>query len=195
MSAHVVSSKTTFSAVRRRAVALLALLCGIAATAAAQTMGTVTGRVTDASSGAPIADAQVRVIGTITGVMTRSDGTYRLAVAPGRYELRVSRIGYAAARDSVLVDAALTVTKDFRLEQTGLAARSDRRHRHAAPRSHGGRGSGAGGRALRRGSAEHGFDGDESDHSNARAVIQLSSAISERRNGPRSSRDASRPRA
>ena len=121
MSAHVVSSNTPFSTLRRRALALLALLCGIASTAAAQTMGTVTGRVTDASSGAPVADAQVRAIGTITGVMTRSDGTYRLAVAPGRYELRVSRIGYAAARDSVLVDAAVTVTKDFRLEQTGLA--------------------------------------------------------------------------
>ena len=121
MSAHVVSSNTPFSSHRRRTLASLALLCGMAATASAQTMGTVAGRVTDASSGAPVADAQVRVIGTITGVMTRSDGTYRLSVVPGRYELRVSRIGYAAARDSVLVDAAVTVTKDFRLEQTGLA--------------------------------------------------------------------------
>jgi iron complex outermembrane receptor protein len=84
-------------------------------------MGTVTGQVTDASSGSPVPDAAVRVIGSITGVLTRSDGTYRLALAPGRYEIRVSRIGYAAARDSVLVDAAVTVTKDFRLEQTGLS--------------------------------------------------------------------------
>src|SRR5688500_14047971 len=121
MSAHVVSTKTHFLAARRRAATSLAVLVALSASAAAQSTGTVAGRVTDASSGAPIPDAQVRVIGSITGVMTRSDGTYRLAVAPGRYEIRVSRIGYAAARDSVLVDAAVTVTKDFRLEQTGLS--------------------------------------------------------------------------
>ena len=34
--------------------------------------------------------------GIDVGVMTRTDGTYRLSIAPGRYELRVSRIGYAA---------------------------------------------------------------------------------------------------
>ena len=121
MSAHVVSSKNPFAGAGRRVVSSLVLLLALSATAAAQSMGTVTGRVTDASSGAPVPDAQVRVIGSIAGVMTRSDGSYRLAVAPGRYEIRVSRIGYAAARDSVLVDAAVTVTKDFRLEQTGLS--------------------------------------------------------------------------
>ena len=121
MSAHVVSSKHLWLAARRRAATSLAFLVATSAVAAAQSTGTVTGRVTDASSGAPVPDASVRVMGSITGVMTRSDGTYRLAVAPGRYEIRVSRIGYAAARDSVLVDAAVTVTKDFRLEQTGLS--------------------------------------------------------------------------
>ena len=68
-----------------------------------------------------VGDAQVRVVGSTVGVMTRTDGTYRLVIAPGRYELRVSRIGYAAGRDSVIVDAAVTVTKDFRLDQTGLS--------------------------------------------------------------------------
>lgn len=121
MSPHVVPSMNRLSVARRRATTSLALLLALTATAAAQTMGTVTGRVTDASSGTPVPDAQVRVIGSITGVMTRTDGTYRLVVPPGRYELRVSRIGYAAARDSVTVDAAVTVTKDFRLEQTGLS--------------------------------------------------------------------------
>jgi iron complex outermembrane receptor protein len=121
MSAHVVSPKHTFSTVRRRALTALASLVALAAPAAAQIVGTVTGRVTDASSGAPVADAQVRVIGSTTGVMTRTDGSYRLVLAPGSYELRVSRIGYAAARDSVRLDAAVTVTKDFRLEQTGLS--------------------------------------------------------------------------
>ena len=121
MSAHVVSSHHTFSRTRQRALTVVASLVTLAAPAAAQVMGTVTGRVTDASSGAPVPDAAVRVMGLTTGVMTRLDGSYRLVLAPGRYELRVSRIGYAAARDSVSVDAAVTVTKDFRLEQTGLS--------------------------------------------------------------------------
>src|SRR5688572_24445502 len=120
MSAFVVSANHTPSTVRR-ALTSLASLLALATPATAQIMGTVTGRVTDASSGTPVADAQVRVIGSTTGVMTRTDGTFRLALAPGRYELRVSRIGYAAARDSVRLDAAVSVTKDFRLEQTGLS--------------------------------------------------------------------------
>ena len=121
MSPHVVFPNDLSSSISRRTLTALASVLVLAAPATAQIMGTVTGRVTDASSGAPIADAQVRVIGTTTGVMTRMDGSYRLALAPGRHELRVSRIGYAAARDSVVLDAAVTVTKDFRLEQTGLA--------------------------------------------------------------------------
>ena len=121
MSAHGVSPKYSLVTLRRRMTASFALLLTVAASAGAQAMGTVTGRVTDASSGNPVADAQVRVVGSTAGVMTRTDGTYRLVIAPGRYELRVSRIGYAAARDSVIVDAAVTVTKDFRLDQTGLS--------------------------------------------------------------------------
>src|SRR5687768_18095768 len=121
MSPHVVSSKNLMSALARSAATSFALLLTVTTAALAQASGTITGRVTDASSGAPVPDAQVRVMGLTTGVMTRLDGSYRLVVAPGRYELRVSRIGYAAARDSVFVDAAVTVTKDFRLDQTGLS--------------------------------------------------------------------------
>jgi iron complex outermembrane receptor protein len=121
MSPYVVSPNDIYSSISWRTLTALASLLTLTSPAAAQIMGAVTGRVTDASSGAPIADAQVRVIGTTTGVMTRMDGSYRLALAPGRYELRVSRIGYAAARDSVVLDAAVTMTKNFGLEQTGLA--------------------------------------------------------------------------
>ncbi len=121
MSPHVVVSTSQRSLAPRRAITSLSLLLAVSATAAAQTTGTVTGRVTDASSGTAVADAQVRVIGSTVGVMTRSDGTYRFVIASGRYEVRVSRIGYAAARDSVVVEAGATVTRDFRLDQTGLS--------------------------------------------------------------------------
>jgi iron complex outermembrane receptor protein len=121
MSPHVVVSTSQRSLAPRRAITSLSLLLAVSATAAAQITGTVTGRVTDASSGTAVADAQVRVIGSTVGVMTRSDGTYRFVISPGRYEVRVSRIGYAAARDSVVVEAGATVTRDFRLDQTGLS--------------------------------------------------------------------------
>jgi iron complex outermembrane receptor protein len=121
MSPHVVVSTSQRSLAPRRAITSLSVLLAVSATAAAQTTGTVTGRVTDASSGTAVADAQVRVIGSTVGVMTRSDGTYRFVIAPGRYEVRVSRIGYAAARDSVVVESGATVTRDFRLDQTGLS--------------------------------------------------------------------------
>jgi iron complex outermembrane receptor protein len=117
MSARLVRSRN----LGQRLLVALASMLATAAPIAAQTLGTVTGRVTDASSGTPIADAHVRVVGTTIGVMTRSDGTYRVVLEPGSYELRVARIGYAAARDSVRVDAGATVTKDFRLDQTGLS--------------------------------------------------------------------------
>lgn len=120
MSADVVVQKYPSAPCARALMTVLSLVT-LAAPSLAQTVGTVTGRVTDASSGSPIADAQVRVVGTTTGVMTRTDGSYRVALVPGNYELRVSRIGYAAARDSVRVEAAATVTRDFRLDQTGLA--------------------------------------------------------------------------
>ena len=120
MSADVVFPKHA-SILWGRALMTAASLVALAAPALAQTVGVVTGRVTDASSGTPIADAQVRVVGSTTGVMTRTDGSYRVSLAPGSYELRVSRIGYAAARDSVRVETGATVTQDFRLEQTGMA--------------------------------------------------------------------------
>ena len=120
MSASVVSIRNVFPTVGRRWLTVLVLLAA-AAPLAAQTVGTVTGRVTDASSGAPVADAQVRVAGTTTGVLTRTDGTYRLSLVAGSYDLRVSRIGYGAARDSVRVEAGTSVTKDFRIDQTGLS--------------------------------------------------------------------------
>ncbi|MGQ0714715.1 MAG: TonB-dependent receptor [Gemmatimonadaceae bacterium] len=122
MSADLVFSRHLLSRVGRRSLSALLTTLALAATATAQTeMGTVTGRVIEASSGTPVADAQVRVVGTTTGVMTRTDGTYRLVLAAGAYELRVSRIGYAASRDSVRVSAGATVTKDFRLDQNGLS--------------------------------------------------------------------------
>lgn len=62
------------------------LLCSVALATPfvlpAQQGGTVTGRVTDRASGAPIVDAQVIVVGTQRGTRTDDAGQYRLTNVP-----------------------------------------------------------------------------------------------------------------
>ena len=83
--------------------------------AAQGSSATLTGRVTDAASGNPLSGARVSLIGTAAVATTRGDGTYRLGVRPGTYELRVTMIGYGAERRPVTVAAGQTTTEDVRL--------------------------------------------------------------------------------
>ena len=107
---------------RLRYVARLAalLVATMPAIAAAQATGTVSGRVTD-EGGVPIAGVSVAASGTQFGALTKNDGTYRFALRPGRYELRVRLIGYAPARDSVTVEEGASATRDFRLAHAATA--------------------------------------------------------------------------
>jgi iron complex outermembrane receptor protein len=82
---------------------------------AAQHAGAVAGSVTAARTGAALS-AAVRVAGSRGGTPTRTDGTYRVRLPPGRHELQVRAIGYAAQSRVVTVDADATTTEDFRLE-------------------------------------------------------------------------------
>jgi iron complex outermembrane receptor protein len=83
--------------------------------------GTVTGRVTDAADGEPVASARIFAPGTVASTSTRSDGTYRLQLAPGTRELRVTYIGYGIARDTIEVGPGESVTRDFQLTREPLA--------------------------------------------------------------------------
>ncbi len=66
--------------------------------------GTVTGRVTDSTSGAPVVGAGVHLEGTRWRTATAEDGGFRLVeVLPGSYTLVTRRIGYAAHRQAVTV--------------------------------------------------------------------------------------------
>lgn len=95
--------------------ALVALLALAAPELHAQARGTVTGTVTDAGTHAPVAGVMVRVSGTQQGAVTTADGTYRLTIAPGAYELVASRLGDVLARASVTVAAGETATRDFQV--------------------------------------------------------------------------------
>jgi TonB-linked SusC/RagA family outer membrane protein len=108
----------------RRSFAVLWTLAALPAGVLAQggTQGTITGRVVDSTSHQPIAQAQVIVNGTTLGTLTNQQGTYRIpGVSPGPYTLRVLRLGYGSATQSVTVTAGAEATVDFALTQRAAA--------------------------------------------------------------------------
>jgi len=80
----------------------------------AQQTAEIDGRVLDGASRAPIARAQVQVVGTTRGVTTAEDGRFRIAgLQPGVYQVRVLRIGYSAATQSITAGAAGATPAEF----------------------------------------------------------------------------------
>ena len=81
--------------------------------------GTITGSVTSAEGAMPVAAAQVRIIGTSLGAMTRDDGSYSVSVPSGTYTIRVTRIGFSPdSMVGVFVAPGATVRADFQLRAT-----------------------------------------------------------------------------
>src|SRR5688500_4780225 len=101
---------TTRARIRRYFLSILVALTLSPLALLAQTQtGTVSGRVTSTDGGPPLAGVTIFVTGTQLGALTRSDGTYRVALRPGRYELRVRLIGFTSTFDSVTVVAGQNV--------------------------------------------------------------------------------------
>jgi hypothetical protein len=87
-------------------------------------VGTIAGRVTDATSGQPVPLAQVSVVGTAFGRTTDDSGRYAITGVPvGDHELNVRRVGYAPLTRRVQVTDGGTATADFALARapTSLA--------------------------------------------------------------------------
>ncbi len=84
---------------------------------AAQSLGTITGTIVDAKTRSGLPGVNIIVLGTQTGTTTRADGTYRLRLAAGTYELQVSFIGYDRQREKITVTAGSEVKKDFALSE------------------------------------------------------------------------------
>lgn len=95
------------------------LLCAAPVVAHAQaTTGTLTGRVVDSTSQAPISAVTVRVDGTQLGTVTRDDGTFTIAGVPtGARTLRVTRIGFGSQARPITVVAGSNPALTFRLGQ------------------------------------------------------------------------------
>ena len=101
--------------------ALLTAMFVLAAPAEAQS-GTLTGRVTNAETGAPIDAAQISVLGTATGGLTDAAGRYPLQLPSGSYSLVVQVVGFVTTRfEGISVLAGETTTYDMALESQAYA--------------------------------------------------------------------------
>ena len=97
-----------------RAVALLAMLVVPIGAAAAQSTGTIRGRVIDASSQRPVPEAQVSVTGTTLGSVANANGDYVITNVPaGQREVTVRRIGYTRQSRTVTVGAGVDTRVEF----------------------------------------------------------------------------------
>lgn len=98
---------------------LIPLMIVATESALAQGQGVVTGRVTDQRSSAPVAEAQVFIVGTNLGARSGEDGTYTIRGVPaGARDVRVLRLGYVSSTQPVTVAAGATARVDFALTGT-----------------------------------------------------------------------------
>ncbi|KPJ61492.1 MAG: hypothetical protein AMJ46_02115 [Latescibacteria bacterium DG_63] len=97
-------------------LAMLPILCF------AGNVGKITGKVVNKETGRPLEHANVVILGTRLGAMALEDGSFLiLNVAPGKYDLQASFIGYKPLVVSgVIIEPDLTRTIDFELEETAL---------------------------------------------------------------------------
>src|SRR6187397_570891 len=103
------------------AVATVALGLGASSLLAQGSTGKIEGRVRD-QAGAPIANAQVFIVGTAFNALTNPQGYYFINNVPaGTYNVRAAFIGYKSTQvDGVKVLAGQTITVDIQLEQTAV---------------------------------------------------------------------------
>lgn len=81
-------------------------------------VGTLSGTVADAATGAPIEGAELSVTGPASrSTATHAGGAYAISLSAGSYDVTVSVFGYAPVRlDGVAVTAGATTVRDLALE-------------------------------------------------------------------------------
>src|SRR5256885_9968246 len=89
---------------------------GVALSTEARAQGRITGTVTAAQDGRPIAGATVTVVGTSRTSATDASGRYEIADAPsGAQQVRVRLLGFAPLTQTAQVPAGGAVTLDLQL--------------------------------------------------------------------------------
>ncbi|MGC6285654.1 MAG: TonB-dependent receptor domain-containing protein [Polaribacter sp.] len=93
----------------KRLFLLVTILCSFSV--AAQTTGTLTGKLLDKeSNNEPLPFANVLIKGTTNGTSTDIDGKYILKLKPGTYTVVFSFLGYKTAEKSFSIKAGETIT-------------------------------------------------------------------------------------
>jgi Ca-activated chloride channel family protein len=128
----------------RRTPGLVAVLCltlaatGAAPVRTAPSTGRITGYVRD-GGGAPVAHAQVQVVGTALSALSDTAGAYLIPTVPaGPVTVRAVHRGYAPAESGGTVKAGGTLTLNFTLAvggKTKQVADEERARAQAAPAS------------------------------------------------------------
>ena len=99
----------------------LALMAGIVFPLGAQETGSITGQITDAGSGRPLASSQVYLEGTAFGTLTGNNGRYLFLNVPvGEYTLAAQLLGYRTVTQTVTVTEGDTETIDIGLTVTAI---------------------------------------------------------------------------
>jgi len=79
----------------------------------------LSGKITDAKTGAPLAGASVFIHDLNKGAISKDDGSYLVNNIPSaKYVVEVSYIGYSS--DAQTIDIRSTLQQDFSLEQTAV---------------------------------------------------------------------------
>jgi hypothetical protein len=88
----------------------------------AQTAGKISGVVRDAQTSEPLIGANILIVGEKWGATTDLEGSYFiLNIPPGKYNLRVSILGYQGMiQQDVIVNSNRTTTVDFSLKATTI---------------------------------------------------------------------------
>src|SRR5438105_15867830 len=95
---------------------LLSLLALAAAPRLLEAQVAITGTVTDSAAGTPLTGVSVSVVGTALTGRTDAAGRYVVGSVPPRTQrLRVMRLGYSSADNSVTVSEREHAVLDFRL--------------------------------------------------------------------------------
>src|SRR5881275_2501535 len=88
---------------------------------AARQSGSISGTVKDSTTGVPVADAVVSVVGTAFTAKTGADGRFTITGVPvGSYRLRVRMLGYTAAAASVTVQDGEQAVADVQLARSAI---------------------------------------------------------------------------
>ena len=111
----------------RHRATFLAMILGFALTlgavsppAKAQETGTLSGVISDAATGDPLAGAEVFVQGTQRKVATDSAGRYSLTLPAGQYSLLIHRAGYVAASSEITLAAGGEEIESAALDKDNL---------------------------------------------------------------------------